>query len=87
MPSWAGFVQQSPSEVFNLKEPVSVQAEEALGMARAFLLTAAKANNALSAEQIEQLQNIDEQLRSSLSELDPFWIRWGQFREQFKGRP
>ena len=53
---------------------------------RAFLLTAAKANNALSAEQIEQLQNIDEQLRTSLNELDPFWIRWGQFREQLKGR-
>ena len=75
------------SEVFNLKEPVSVQAEEALGMARAFLLTAAKANNALSAEQIKQLQNIDDQLRTSLNELDPFWIRWGQFREQLKGRP
>ena len=74
------------SEVFNLKEPVSVQAEEALGMARAFLLTAAKANNALSTEQITQMQNIDNQLRASLGELDPFWIRWSQFRERLEAR-
>jgi hypothetical protein len=74
------------SGVFNLKEPVSVQAEEALGLARAFLQTTAKANNALSTEQITQMQNIDNQLRASLGELDPFWIRWSQFRERLEAR-
>ena len=72
--------------MFNLKEPVSVQAEEALGLARAFLQTTAKANNALSTEQITQMQNIDNQLRASLGELDPFWIRWSQFRERLEAR-
>jgi hypothetical protein len=74
------------SNVFNLKEPVSVQAEQALGLARAFLLTAAKASNSLTSEQKTQLQAIDDQLRASLGELDPFWIRWSQFREQVEGR-
>lgn len=74
------------SEVFNLKEPVSVEAEEALGYARAFLQTAARANNPLTPEQKAQLQSIDDQLRASLGELDPFWIRWSRFREQVRGR-
>ena len=51
-----------------------------------FLQTTAKANNALSTEQITQMQNIDNQLRASLGELDPFWIRWSQFRERLEAR-
>lgn len=74
------------SEVFNLKEPVSVQAEEALGLARDFLRTAAMTENVLTDEQRQQLQNIDYQLRASLSDMDAFWIRWSQFRDQLVGR-
>lgn len=74
------------SGVFNLKEPGSVQSEEALGLARAFLRTAAQAQNALTEAQTLQLQEIDARLRASLSEVDPFWIRWSQFRERLEGQ-
>lgn len=74
------------SEVFNLKEPVSVQAEEALGLARDFLQTVATTKNELTNEQKQQLQDIDAKLRASLSEMDSFWIRWSQFRERLEGR-
>jgi hypothetical protein len=72
--------------VFNLKEPASVQAEEALGLARGFLRTVALTQNVLSDEQRQQLQDIDDKLRASLSDVDAFWIRWSRFREQLEGR-
>ncbi|MEX8499291.1 MAG: AAA family ATPase [Leptothrix ochracea] len=74
------------SEVFNLKEPVSVQAEEALGLARGFLRTVALTQHALTDPQRQQLQDIDNKLRASLSDVDAFWIRWSQFRDQLAGR-
>lgn len=74
------------SDVFNLKEPVSVQAEEALGLARGFLRATAMTLQPLTDEQNQQLQDIDAKLRASLSDVDPFWIRWSRFRDQLAGR-
>ena len=74
------------SEVFNLKEPASVQAEEALALARGFLRTTATTQQALTDEQRQHLQDIDDKLRASLSDVDAFWIRWSRFRDQLAGR-
>lgn len=74
------------SEVFNLKEPVSVQAEEALQQARSFLRKAATNQRALTIEEKGQLQTIDDLLRASLSDVDPFWIRWSKFRDSTENR-
>lgn len=73
------------SDVFNLKEPGSVQAEEARCLARDFL-RAVTMQRALTDQQRQQLQAIDDKLRASLSDVDAFWIRWSQFREQWVGR-
>lgn len=74
------------SEVFNLKEPASVQAEEALALARGFLRMTATTQQALTEEQRQHLQDIDDKLRASLSDVDAFWIRWSRFRDQLAGR-
>ncbi len=74
------------SEVFNLKEPVSVQAEEALGLARSFLRTTAMAQQPLTQTQRQQLEDIDGKLRASLSDVDTFWIRWSRFRDEQVGQ-
>jgi AAA domain, putative AbiEii toxin, Type IV TA system len=72
------------SEVFNLKEPASVQAEEALISAREFLRKVELAQHSLTEEDQQQLEKIDAQLRASLGELNPFWIRWSLFRDQLQ---
>lgn len=74
------------SGVFNLKEPVSVQAEEALEQARTFLRTMAKNANVLTQVQRQQLLKIDALLRASLSEVDAFWIRWSRFRDELEAQ-
>lgn len=74
------------SEVFNLKEPVSVQAEEALVLARSFLRTTAMAQQPLTQTQRQQLEDIDGKLRASLSDVDTFWIRWSRFRDEQVGQ-
>ena len=73
------------SEVFNLKEPSSVAAEEALGRARTFLREVSLQKAPLTAEQKSTLCDIDSALRGSLSDVDSFWIRWSHFREQRVG--
>tara|TARA_Y100000780_G_scaffold220336_1_gene227606 strand:- start:469 stop:1071 length:603 start_codon:yes stop_codon:yes gene_type:complete len=70
------------SSVFDLKEPVSVDAEHALENARTFLREVAGVQQPLLTAQKEILAKIDAELRASLSDVDPFWIRWSQFREQ-----
>lgn len=74
------------SGVFNLKEPVSVQAEEALGLARSFLRTTAMTQQPLTETQRQQLEEIDGKLRASLSDVDMFWIRWSRFRDEQVGQ-
>jgi hypothetical protein len=73
------------SAVFNLKEPSSVAAEEALGRARTFLREVSLQKAPLTAEQKHTLCDIDSALRGSLSDVDSFWIRWSHFREQRLG--
>lgn len=70
------------SSVFDLKDPSSVDAEQALEKARAFLREAAGNQRPLTVAQKEVLQEIDTELRASLSDVDTFWIRWSQFREE-----
>lgn len=70
------------SSVFDLKEAASVDAEEALEKARAFLREAAGNPRPLTATRKKELMKIDKDLRASLSDVDSFWIRWSQFREQ-----
>ncbi|MNY44810.1 hypothetical protein D3C86_1798690 [compost metagenome] len=73
------------SQVFNLKEPSSVAAEQALEKARGFLREAAATQQPLTPTQKAALAQIDGELRASLSDVDSFWIRWSQFREQHMG--
>lgn len=73
------------SSVFDLKEAASVDAEQALVKARAFLKEAKRTQQALSDSQKRTMAEVDAELRSSLSDVDPFWIRWSQFREQQVG--
>ncbi|WP_255916947.1 MULTISPECIES: AAA family ATPase [unclassified Pseudomonas] len=73
------------SEVFNLKAPSSVPAEEVLERARAFLREVASQPTPLTAEQQSTLAEIDSALRGSLNDVDFFWIRWSHFREQKVG--
>lgn len=70
------------SSVFDLKDPGSVDAEQALEKARAFLREAAGNQRSLTVAQKKVLQEIDTELRASLSDVDAFWIRWSQFREE-----
>ncbi|MFK0091884.1 AAA family ATPase [Pseudomonas sp. NPDC090592] len=73
------------SDVFNLKEPSSVAAEEAQGRARTFLREVSLQKAPLTAEQKSTLGDIDSALRGSLSDVDSFWVRWSNFREQRLG--
>ena len=58
-----------------------VDAEHALENARTFLREVAGVQQPLLTAQKEILAKIDAELRASLSDVDPFWIRWSQFRE------
>lgn len=63
------------SDVFDLKEAKSVEAEDALGAALALLK-----ENAPTAEAID---TVTAKLAATLTETDRFWMRWAQFaREQ-----
>lgn len=74
------------SGVFNLAEPACIEAEEALQRARAFLQVVAIGQPVLTEAQRLQLHDIDAQLRASLGELDPFWLRWSQWRDRLEGQ-
>jgi AAA domain, putative AbiEii toxin, Type IV TA system len=62
------------SEAFDLKEATSIQAEEAITKALSLL----RSDAAPSTNEIDQ---VDRQLRKSLSDVDRFWVRWSQFRK------
>jgi hypothetical protein len=63
------------SEAFDLKEPRSLDGEEAIGLAQAVLEAVSPSN-----EQIIEADN--RLLRAGLSDIDPFWVRWNYFLEQ-----
>ncbi len=63
------------SEAFDLKEPRSLEGEQAIAAAQAVLDAVAP-----SAKAIEKA---DQGLRrAGLPDIDPFWVQWGYFREQ-----
>lgn len=66
------------SEAFDLKEPRSLEAEHAILEALAF----ARDPNPKKSD----LQRIDNLLSGSLSEIDRFWVRWTQLKDDFARR-
>lgn len=66
------------SEAFDLKASRSQEAEAALERARELLRRAARPSAA-------EVASVDEELRRArLSDIDPFWVRWGAFVEEVK---
>jgi predicted ATPase len=61
------------SEAFDLKEPVSIEAEAAITKALSLFKTPAP-----TAKQIDE---VDLLLRNSLGDVDRFWVRWSEFRK------
>ena len=62
------------SEAFDLKEPMSIEAETAVTKALALL----KQANPKKAE----IDKVDQLLEASLSDVDRFWARWSEFRKK-----
>lgn len=63
------------SEAFDLKEPRSLEGEQAIEMAQA-VLDASKSS-------AKEIVDADQGLRNAgLPDIDPFWVRWGFFMEQ-----
>lgn len=63
------------SEAFDLKSARSKEAEEAIAQAHVLLRNpAAFAPSAM--------EEIDQELRGVLGDVDPFWVRWSAFREE-----
>ncbi|MFM9960656.1 MAG: AAA family ATPase [Planctomycetaceae bacterium] len=61
------------SDAFDLKEPRSLEAEEAITKALALLRTQKPSK--------KDIDEVDQLLRASLGEVDRFWVRWSSFRE------
>lgn len=66
------------SSIFELKEPRSLESEEAITDALALL----KQNEPT----LEEAEAVDAALRCSLSDVDRFWIRWSSFMESLRGQ-
>ncbi len=60
------------SEAFDLKEPRSIEAEEAITKALSLVKMPAPSR--------KQINEVDRLLRNSLSDVDRFWVRWTEFR-------
>lgn len=66
------------SSVFDLVEPRSIEAEDALQEALLLLRDASPTSQAI--------QDVDAKLRAALGETDRFWMRWSQFVRDQEGR-
>lgn len=66
------------STVFDLQEPRSLDAELAISSAMKFLASP-------NTPPRPDLDRIDADLRKTLSDVDPFWIRWSAFAEKVRG--
>ena len=65
------------SEAFDLKEPRSQEAEDAIGEAQLILDGRVHSDDVVAA--------VDKKLNTAgLPDIDPFWVRWGYFVEQRK---
>ena len=63
------------SPAFDLKEPRSLEGEQAMAAAQALIDAAAPS--------VAEIQRADQALRASgLPDIDPFWVQWGFFRER-----
>jgi len=60
------------SEAFDLKEPRSLEAEEAITKALSLVKTPAPSR--------KQIDEVDLLLRNALGDVDRFWLRWSEFR-------
>jgi hypothetical protein len=65
------------SEAFDLKEPRSLEAEQALGEALELLRKTKK-------PPLEDFEKVDKKLRGVLGDIDPFWIRWSHHLDQMR---
>ena len=66
------------SEAFDLKEPMSIEAEEAITKALSLFKIPAPSK--------KQIDEVDALLRSSLGDIDRFWVRWSEFRKRREGQ-
>ena len=62
------------SEAFDLKEPRSIEAEEAITQALSLFKTPAPSK--------KKVEEVDRLLRESLSDVDRFWVSWSEFRRR-----
>jgi hypothetical protein len=62
------------SPVFGLESTYSEPAERAMRKARELL--------ARREQRLEDILAVDQELRATLGDVDPFWIRWSAFVEQ-----
>lgn len=68
------------SEIFDLEEPRSVAAEEAIRRARALLQGG-------QTPALDEVDAVDAELRKVLSDVDRFWVRWSAFVEEARAAP
>lgn len=66
------------SELFDLKSTYPKKAEEAVMMARKLLLKQELVQD------LEKLTQADDELRKTLSDIDPFWVRWSAWFDRQK---
>jgi hypothetical protein len=62
------------SEAFDLKEPRSLEAEQAILKAMELLRKPNPSD--------QEVETVDQQLRAVLGEIDRFWVRWSEYRNQ-----
>lgn len=68
------------SSIFDLDEPRSIEAEEAMGQARSLL-------RRRDGVDLEEIERVDVLLRNALGDVDPFWVRWSAFADEARGQP
>jgi hypothetical protein len=59
------------SDAFDLRQPTSLEAEEALDKALELLRRTPRPS-------LKEFETVDSQLREVLGDTDPFWVRWSQ---------
>ncbi|WP_313650317.1 AAA family ATPase [Pseudomonas soli] len=75
------------SDIFNLQEPRSIEAERALTKAFTLLrsINTTAHEKKFTREEKKAIRDADQDLRGSLSDVDRFWVRWSSFRDSVLG--
>jgi hypothetical protein len=68
------------SEIFDLGEPRSIEAEAAMQRALALLRHE-------QPQSLAEIESVDAELRKVLSDVDRFWVRWSAFVEERRAAP